>query len=142
MTANKLTPELQAEMVALLEEGNYVATACAKVGISRETYYAWLRDAKALDASEAVKSFAAAVTEASATGEAELVKIIRASALEDWRAAAFLIERRHPKRWNERKETKLSGSVGVNGEATPAEARKLMSESFGAAVAPKDPPKE
>lgn len=97
----------------MLQGGNYVATACAAVGIHRDTYYEWLRQGQEPGASPELRSFAEDVMQASASSEAELVSLIRTSAADDWRAAAFLIERRHPKRWNEKTEQKVTASVGV-----------------------------
>ena len=46
--------------------------------------------------------FADELTRATAKGEATLVEAIRAHRYTDWRAAAWLLERRHPERWARR----------------------------------------
>ena len=138
MSPTKLTPEVHAALVESLSNGSYVASACAAAGIHRKTFYEWMREAEKPEASDALRAFAADVHRAVGTSENELVEIIKKASFEDWRAAAFLIERRHPKRWNEKSERKLSGNVGINGEVTPAKARELMSEAFTPTVAPKD----
>ena len=47
----KLTPELRAKLMALLRAGNYVETAAACCGISKQTLYNWLREGARLAAS-------------------------------------------------------------------------------------------
>src|SRR5687768_1636183 len=40
---SKLTPEIQKQICELLEGGNFVETVCDYVGISKETFYDWIR---------------------------------------------------------------------------------------------------
>ena len=38
-----LPPEFQKELIEYIEAGNYVATACKAVGISKVTFYNWIK---------------------------------------------------------------------------------------------------
>ena len=72
-----LTDELQAKICAYIAAGNYLATACAAVGISDETFRKWLEKGKTeLDAGETSGRFSAfigAVKRAEADREAIIV---------------------------------------------------------------------
>lgn len=59
-----LTPALHRALVNMLQGGNYVATACAAVGIHRDTYYEWLRQGQEPGASPELRSFAEDVMQA------------------------------------------------------------------------------
>jgi transposase-like protein len=44
-----LTPQLQAKLLSLVEDGNHISTACAHVGIGVSTLYRWLDQAATHD---------------------------------------------------------------------------------------------
>lgn len=108
----KLTPELQEELVHVIRAGNYVETACAFVGITKETFYAWLRRAAKererltknprarLRKSEVIYvEFSDAIKKAQGHSEIRDVMLIGKAAENQWQAAAWRLERKFPDRW-------------------------------------------
>lgn len=109
----KLTAALTAEVAKHLRQGNYVETAAALAGISKTTLYLFLRNGARLrgmiDSTPSTTltreelllvEFSITVLAASAQAEANGVNCIAEAARRgEWRAQAWLLERRHPKRW-------------------------------------------
>lgn len=97
-----LTPEVEARLCQLLAAGNYIDVACAAAGVARQTFYGWMRRG-ALDGTEPkdkrYRVFRAAIERARAEGEATLVTIIAKAARTNWQAAAWILERHQPERW-------------------------------------------
>jgi transposase len=95
-----LTSELGERLVAALRAGNVIHVACEAVGIDRRTYSRWMergRSGRARD--NAYRELRAQVESARAEAEARAVTQIARAAAEDWRAAAWLLERGFPDRW-------------------------------------------
>lgn len=133
----KLTPELQARMLALLRAGNYVETAAAACGLAKKTFYNWLQKGARAKGGE-YHEFAAAVEKAMGEAEArDLLTIDKAaqgydvtvvketvsngvvidrevknSRRFDWQAAAWRLERKFPDRWGRRERVEHSGPGG------------------------------
>ena len=82
------TRRVRKQLLQLLQEGATVSQACAAVGISRRTFYRWLKDDPAFD--EAV---AFAETRLIAAAERTLLQAIEQG---DTRAAMWVLERRTP----------------------------------------------
>lgn len=72
----KLTKELIAELEDILASGVYVETAAAKVGISKDTFYRWLRDAKKPKSSKLLRKLSDAVSYASAMADYNDLSVI------------------------------------------------------------------
>lgn len=111
----KLTPELQEEMIKVIQAGNYVETACAFVGLSKNTFYDWLKRAAReterlaknprarMKKSEApYVEFSDAVKRAQGQAEVRDVLLIAKAAEHVWQAAAWRLERKFPDRWGRR----------------------------------------
>jgi transposase len=98
---SKLTPKLQAEILRLLRAGNYVETAAHIVGLHPGTVHDWLaRGARARGVTDQpFAEFSEAVRRAQAQAEATDVRRVGKAASKTWRAAAWRLERRHPRRW-------------------------------------------
>jgi transposase len=97
----KLDAELQARIVGHLRGGGYVETAAAACGVSKVTVYAWLRQGNEEERGPH-RDFLNAVEEALAEAEhRDLARVGRAAG-RNWRAAAWRLERRHPRRWGAR----------------------------------------
>jgi len=104
----KLTPERQAEIVRLLRAGNYVETVCAYVGITKESFYEWLRRGRRGWKIDTIYSdFTDAVERARAAAEMELVVLLRKSAtavneegnMEHREDAKWFLQHAYPDRW-------------------------------------------
>jgi hypothetical protein len=66
-------------------------------GISPTTYFSWLERGR--NGESPYLEFLNAVTRAERQGQVNLVRLIHSHAVRDWRAAAFLPERRPKKDW-------------------------------------------
>ena len=114
---NKLTPEIQAKICDAIRAGAYVETAAALAGISKDTFYRWLKQG-ARAKSGKFKAFNEAVHKAMAEAEFRDIMIIANAAKVDWKAAAWKLERKYPERWarKDRSDVNLnhSGEVSKN----------------------------
>lgn len=107
----KLTPALQAKVVEAIRAGNYIETAAAYAGVSKVTLYDWMRRGNE-QKSGRFREFLNAVEKALGDSEARDVALIGKAAGEDWKAAAWRLERRFPDRWGRREKHELSGPKG------------------------------
>jgi hypothetical protein len=109
----KLTDDVQHKIVAAIRAGNCADAAAHSGGISEATYYNWLARGGAELAhreeggrprrrEQPYVEFRDAIARASATAEVHAVAILRKAMSDDWRAAAWYLERRHPERWRRR----------------------------------------
>jgi|tagenome__1003787_1003787.scaffolds.fasta_scaffold18627038_2 transposase len=94
----KLTLELQNQICELLRWGNYIETVCAFVEVSKPTLYEWMkrgnREEKGIH-----RDFLNAVHKAMAEAEMRDVQNIFNAAKTDWKASAWRLERKFPKKW-------------------------------------------
>jgi transposase len=93
----KLTAELADDLVLMLTAGASSAHAARAVGVGERSVRRWLRNGLAAQVEHAR---AASRKSTDALSEARLVVLISRAALVDWKAAAWLLERRHPERWS------------------------------------------
>lgn len=95
----KLTPEMQQQIVALLRNGNYVETVCDYVGISKETFYDWLRRGEVGGQRNTIYvEFSDAAKKAISAAETIALSEIR-TGVDNWQSRAWFLERRHRDRW-------------------------------------------
>lgn len=119
----ELTPEVQKKIILALSGGNYIHTACQWAGIGLRTFYDWLEWGEKKKAPEFI-AFSQAVENAQAEAEMKLIssiekqangrkakyqdgKLIEAEISSDWRAGAWILERKFPDRWGKRDQVKL-----------------------------------
>src|SRR5947208_3503538 len=81
---SKLDSMLQKHICKSLEKCNTVKTAMQSAGLSERVFYDWVKNNP---------SFAAAIFRARARAKAKLVRVITNAAPNDWRAAAWVLER-------------------------------------------------
>ena len=106
---SKLTPETHNRIVAAIQRGAYIETAAQLAGISKETFYQWLKKGRAIADEqepcitphhEALRNFSDAVNKALAESEIrDLTAIDTAAQQGTWQAAAWKLERKHHSRW-------------------------------------------
>ena len=98
-----LTPTVQQAILEHLRAGAYFSAACEAVGVPASTGHGWLKRARSEDgqlaATEPYVSFRQAVERAQAEYENGLVRVIEKAAPTEWKAAAWLLERRFKDRW-------------------------------------------
>lgn len=95
-----LTPELQAKFVDLVRKGNYPCTVAKLCSIDASTYKRWMRRGR--NGEEPFGTFRALVRSAEAESEIYLESLLAKASEEprNWKAAEFLISRRHRKNWS------------------------------------------
>ena len=124
----KLTSETHARIVQAIQAGNYIETAAAYAGISKNTLYEWLRRgarekerlasnrrARPKKAEQPYLEFADAVEKALAEAEVrDVVTVLKAADAGQWQAAAWRLERKFPDRWGRRDKVQqeISGPDG------------------------------
>ena len=97
----KKTPERVERLLSNLREGLSQAASISQAGIAKTTFYNWLKDDEQFKADvEAAEDFAEAVqiAQIKALGEAKM----------DWRAYAWLLERRFPDRWSAKRQAEVT----------------------------------
>lgn len=99
----KLNKTLAENIIHAVELGNRTETAALAHGIGIQDLEAWLQTAREPDAPFLYVDFAKRLAAAWNTSEMEMVEEIREAVdgqgNRDWRALAWLLERRDPKRW-------------------------------------------
>lgn len=94
----KFDPELAKRVIDLIRVGNFVETAAAACGVHRATLYRWLERGDR-QREGVLRDFSDAVAKAQAESESRDLLLIAKAALSDWRAAAWRLERRWPRRF-------------------------------------------
>lgn len=117
-----LTADLAEELVTLLRRGLTQTDACLATGLARSTFYDWLSRGRALwdehaDPNGTIPSttvakltveelrlldFSDAVAGARARGKLDALTAIRSGMVDDWRAAAWFLERSFPAEFGRR----------------------------------------
>jgi len=100
---SKLTPQVQEKICAAVEEGVSFETACEVADVAAATGWEWLARGMDRDPDRPTTpdfaEFAEALTRARARAEMREVQLIVKHAEDDWRAAAWMLERRAPERY-------------------------------------------
>lgn len=132
-----LTPATAKRICDLVRAGNFPETAAQACGVDRTTMLGWLREGGAIrrrlgpnaatarlsEHRRALVDFSTELDKAFSEAEARDVMLVGRSAQGtdkrpgDWRAAAFLLERRNRQRWAPRHDD-VEVSVGSEGSAT------------------------
>jgi hypothetical protein len=113
-TPLRLTPSVRRTLVAALAAGSYRTEAARYAGVGIRSFYRWLERGKA-DQEAGRRSPCRALLEAIEKAEADaevraLAQISKAST-DDWRAAAWKLERKNPERWGDRRQLQVGGTV-------------------------------
>ena len=105
----KLTPEVHEAIVDGINAGLTYRLSCARAGVTPATFYKWLEKGEGAQ-SGALMEFFDAVERAKSDSALRLVSQITLQAPTDWRAAAFILERRFPDDYGRR--TEVTGKDG------------------------------
>ena len=102
----KLTAEMIEEICDYIISGYSIAGAGRKAKVSESTIYRWLAMARSGSAEQIYLDLAERVKEATECSEFELLQAMRMAAAKDknWRALAWLLERRYPEKYGKRIE--------------------------------------
>jgi len=91
-----------ARLIGALKSGNTIINACRWAGISDPTFYRWKKEAKDAAEGSAAWDLWRAVKKAMAIAEDRAVRKIMRAGKKDWKACAWLLERRNPQVWGKR----------------------------------------
>jgi hypothetical protein len=94
---SKLTPERRDDLTLMLAHGVPVGVAARSVDVSPRTLRRWLNDGDLRERIAEIRS--ARRTGDGAASEARMVVLLLKASKHDWRASAWWLERRWPKRW-------------------------------------------
>jgi hypothetical protein len=122
-----LTIEAVDQICEVLREGNHLDTALSVAGVMRADWRDWMKKADRAQDKEDEKGEHANLSEtqqlclyakeetfkASKCAERQLVSLVSDAALEDWRAAAWMLARRFPKSWGSARETHKPTSINI-----------------------------
>lgn len=119
-------PNTVQQLLAAIAEGNYRETACRLAGISKQTFYNWLKRAEHGD--EAATAFVDALEKAEAIAESELVRNVRKASTQPqfWAAGMTLLERKSPEKWGRRQDDGSAPKVVVQIGAQDSDVRVLV----------------
>ena len=106
----KLTPELRETLLEGLSIGLTQKLASQRAGIGESTFYNWLAKGRAASTGQ-YRDLLDEVIRAEGQGAARLMAQISRQGMADWRAAAWILERRHPDDYGRR--TELTGKAGA-----------------------------
>ena len=131
-----MAAEVEERLISALSVGAYIETAVAYAGISKDTFYAWLKrgakerkriieekpepsDGYAVSEAPFLK-FSDAIERAIAGADIRDITIItRAAQSGAWQAAAWRQERKHPKMWG-RQRIEVTGADGAPLQTAPS----------------------
>ena len=126
---SKLTPETQARIVSAVRCGASFKNACVAAGISERTFQRWRQKGEHQGAKTEYRRFWRDLTQAEQEGQTARLAIIQEAARNDWRAAAWLLERMDPERFSLRYKIEHSGKVGSPvADSIRADLDRLMTE--------------
>lgn len=92
-----LDETVRARILTAIEAGASRRTAALAAGVGRSTLLRWLAEGRA--GVEPFASFEAEVAAAEARCELACIATVQAASPKTWQAAAFLLERKWPRRW-------------------------------------------
>jgi len=111
MTALKLNADVQERICQMVAQGVPLETAARAGGVTYQTLHNWMK--RGADGEAPYASFRTEVEQAKALSEANLIALMRQAAVEgsagEWRAAAWLLARRFPERWSEKRQLEVTG---------------------------------
>lgn len=114
-----LTPEVHAAIVQALGAGSYAEDAARAAGVSPATYFRWMSEGEADLAREEespCREFYEAASRAKANARLAAIAHVRSHMKDDWRAAAWYLERTQPDKFGRVDRLHHSGKVAGEGE--------------------------
>ena len=143
---SKLSPEIAAVIADTVSAGCTIDSSVKAAGVSPASYFSWLaRGAKARKRKDIMEDagvewdyedriyleFLDKITCAKAKSEAALVAKIHEAGKDDWRAYAFLLERRFPNQWGKRERLdvnlfELSVRLAVQSGMTTGDMQQIV----------------
>ena len=110
---HRLTPALRKQILEMISNGVPMSTAAVANGVPKRTFFEWAAKGRGDDAVEPYRSFAVEVDKAQETWAARTVSRVDAASEKDWRAGAWLLERRRPDEFGDPAKGGVTVNVGV-----------------------------
>lgn len=130
------TPTLNEQLIETIAQairvGAYVETAVALAGVSKDSFYRWLKMAEGDSANDITIKLSDAVKKALAESEARDLAVIDKAAQEgEWTAAAWRLERKFPSKWGRQSKVQLE-HTGMDGG--PIEIQSMTEDEMEARI--------
>lgn len=129
----KLTPEIENKLIKFIALGVPLESASNAIGLDYTTVREWLQRGEGRHPTRGktaqFEAFADRYQQAVGQCENRLVAKIQSAADSDWKAAAWLLARRHPDRWSEPKPTSLEDlivAMAQSGLLSPEQLDQLI----------------
>jgi transposase len=133
----KLTPAVLKLIVDAIGAGNYIETAAAYAGISKNTLYEWLKRGRRAKKADIYTEFVEAVEKAMADAEVrDVAQIAQASSIY-WQASAWRLERKYPDRWGRKTAIELDSNKSTTESLTGLILASMVGDSAYQDEAPK-----
>lgn len=117
---SKLTPETKEKLFKALRTGAHIETACNAAGVAYVTVATWNQIAEGTHptrkATPEYVEFREEMQRAIAEAEMILVARVNAASKEDWRASAWMLDRRHPERWASTHKVRIEAEKQVEAQ--------------------------
>jgi radical SAM superfamily enzyme YgiQ (UPF0313 family) len=134
------TEDVAASIVASVRAGNFKETASVASGICPRTLRNWIR--RGTDGEEPFAEFVERMNEAEAQSEVDDIKVIVEAGKLDWKARAWRLERKAPKKWGFRVRVEVRDEIQamltkLEAGLTPAEFEKVLAivvDDYGTAT--------
>jgi len=112
MARAKIDPVVTQRIVDLIRAGNYLEVAATAAGVHRTTLHRWMKRGREQERGR-YRKFLVAVEKAQAEAESRDVALIAKAAGEDWRAAAWRLERKQPRRYGPRVQVSVQEELNA-----------------------------
>ena len=126
----KINPESIKRICNAIELGATYTIAAEAGGISRATLYNWFEKAKKPRADKTYVRFLEDFTAAESRGALYLLGEVKRHSVKDWRAAAWILERRHDYKRDKVSERVSEKSVLLVPKKTPDDYMSLLKEQL------------
>lgn len=125
----KFDPDTAVRIIQYVNSGCFIETAAAAAGITKVTFYNWLRagrDPKNPRSTEELRAWVAAMDEAFAMVEARAVSGILQAGAQSWQAYAWYLERVHAARYRQRNSVIPENPDGTPYVGSPAKSSEEL----------------
>ncbi len=110
-----LTPEVHKQITEDIAGGMYAQVAAARAGITEQTFYTWLKRGQE-EESGVYREFTECVLTSAGEAEKNATDSVQSRFGDDWKSAAWWLERRFPKRWGKQQRLEISTTPDMQDE--------------------------
>lgn len=107
-----LTAEAKEAVLGAVRDSQTYEVAARRAGVAERTLYGWIEKGEA-GAAPVYAQFVQELARAKAEAEESIITGIKAAGRHDWRALAWIAERRYPDRWGRSESAKVEHSGAI-----------------------------